>query len=164
MIAGGAGAVVVSWNAAYRANWNLPFNADHGWCWFAVALMSLFGIGFLVGGFCLMKYSKRLISFRVDFFANGFCHRAHGLAESVFWSEVACVRKTNLYQRLPLLKGAAKAFMPTVESNYYTVVMKSGKKIIFSGNDVQPIRRFGQLLVTQASAKSIPWEVVEERC
>jgi hypothetical protein len=163
MVVGGAGAAIAALYAAHRAEWKLPFKVDHGWCWFAVGLMVLFGVGFLIGGVSLMRRSKRLISFRADFFDGGFRRRFRGIVDVVLWADVACVRKTNRYQKLPLVKSSEEAFMPSVASSCYTVVMKSGKTIVFSGNDVQPLHRFGQLLITQAAARSVPCEVVEER-
>jgi hypothetical protein len=163
MIGTGVTGIVMPLHAAYEAHWRLPFNVEKGWSWFAVVLMTLLGTGILIGGIFLARFSKNLISYRVDFYANGFRHRSRRFTEQVLWSEVASVRETIVEENLPLLKGPAKRALPAVESRSYSVVTKQGTEIIFDGNVVQPIRKFGLVLWNQATSRSVPWEIVDER-
>jgi hypothetical protein len=161
LVAGAAG-VCLPLQAAYRLQWNMPLKADHGWSWITVTIIVIFGVGFLIGGVNLLSHCKRLRLFRVDFFTLGFRRYTRHNAENVLWADVACVRRVKLFEKLPLLKGPGRALMPTIQSDYYSVVLKSGKAVTFTGNDIHPIQRFGQLLANQAKAKSIPWEDLEE--
>src|SRR5262249_16939267 len=72
LLVGGAVAIGFPLRAAALADWNLPFDVKKGWSWLAVGGFCLLGVGLTVGGVVLARYSRGLISRRVEVCANGF--------------------------------------------------------------------------------------------
>ena len=102
------------------------------------------------------------MSRRLEFCTGGFRYCSHRPAEDVLWSGVVRAKETILYERPPVLKGAAKFLVPKVASSNYTVVAASGKEYLFTGDSVGRIKQFGKLLRAHAEKLGLPWETEEK--
>jgi hypothetical protein len=71
--------------------------------------------------------------------------------------------ETVLYERLPIVKGAAKAPMQSVKNCSYTVCRDDGEKFEFNGNSVRSVRKLGDSIRDEVHKRNVPWRVVEER-
>lgn len=162
LVGGGITAIGFPLHAAFLAHWNLPLDAQRGWCWIAVGGLSLTGVVLSVCGVVLAAVSRGLISHRVEICRDGFRYCWHRSVEAIPWSSVHSVRETVLHERPPLLKGPAKLLLPEIASTSYTVFTISGKEYRFDKNCIKSIRRFGELLRENAERHSWPWEVCEE--
>jgi hypothetical protein len=160
----GAGVVGLTfvWREVYLAGGDLPLHVQKGMGWSTVALGSVLAAGAIVGGIVLARYSRWLLSHGVDVCADGFCYRVGASGDNVRWSEVASIRETVLYERPPLLKGAAKLLLPKMKSRSFLVTTKAGKDYSFDGNSVKGINRFAELLRKQADRFTLPWDIVEQ--
>lgn len=159
----GLAAIFSSLNGAHQAHWDLPFNVKKGWCWSAVIGFCAIGTVAIVGSILLALYSRRLISRRVEMFANGFHFISNSSSDIVRWSDVRLIRETLLKERPPILKGPAKLLLPQITSYRYTVIMATGKEYDFDGNSIKAIQQFGNLLRERAAALALSWETVEDK-
>jgi hypothetical protein len=162
LVVAGAAAVWFPLWGAYRAGWNLPLNAEKDWSWLTVVLFAVIGVLALWMAAAFAQFARGLIAHRVEVYADGFRHHTRGGVEAVRWADVAGVRETILYERPPVLKGAARLLIPKVASTSYAVATRAGKVYEFDGNAVKAIRRFGRVLRAQADRLALPWETVEE--
>jgi Protein of unknown function (DUF3592) len=162
LVVGGTAAIGLPLREAYLADWNLPVYVKTGWCWLAIGVLAVVGVFLAAGGIVLMRFSKALLSHRVELFANGFRFGPQDSAEVALWTNVVRVRETILYERPPILKGAAKLLLPKIASASYVIVTKSGKEYGFDGNSIKEIQTFAQVLRDLANRLSLPWETVEE--
>jgi hypothetical protein len=163
MIIAGVAFIGFPLRGAYQAHWNLPFKVDKGWCWLAVGLFNVLGVGLVVGGVMLSAYSKRLISSWTEVSPDGFRNCWRGDLASVRWADVSRIKETILHERPPVLKAPANMLLPTVASRSYTITTKEGKEYGFDGNSIKAIKRFGKRLHQEAERIGLPWETVEER-
>lgn len=163
LIAGGGASIVVSLRTAYLRNWQLPFSAETGFSWLAMAGCIALGIGLIVGGVLLAKFIRKLSSRGLILCENGFCYVARGIVDNVLWSEVARLRETVRYNEPSILTGPLHIFMPRSGVSRYTMILRSGKEYAFDGDSVQRIKQLGKLLRDEAFRCSIPYEAVQER-
>lgn len=162
MVAGGAAALGFPLRAAYLADWNLPVSVEKGWSWVAVGLACLMGVFLLLCGYLLSGYCRGLLTRRVELFEGSFRSHFRGGVEDVPWSSVARVRQLVLYERPPILKGAAALILPKLMSTSYELTTTAGKHFVFDGDAVREIRRFGETLKPIAERHSVTWETVEQ--
>jgi hypothetical protein len=162
LVGGGAAAIGFPLHAAQAAGWNLPFDTKIGWSWLAVALVSVIGIGLIIGGVLLAKYVQSLISICVETYTQGFRYHARHSTENVLWLDIIRITETVLHQRPPILKFPASLLLPKVASHSYTVATKFGKEYSVDGNSIKRIKHFGDVLRAQARRLSLRWETVQE--
>ena len=162
LLCGGAAAVGLPVRAAYLAGWNLPMNAKPGWSWSAVGLFCAIGVALLGAGVALAVYARWLAGHRVDMCANGLRQVTPRSVSEVRWADVAAIRETVLYERLPLLKGPAKLLLPKIASRSYMVVTVAGAEHGFDGDSVRHLKRFGVALRAGADGAGVAWQTVEE--
>ena len=148
-------------HGAYQANWKLPFDVKKGWSWLAVGLMTLLGLGVMVGACAMAFYARWLASHQLEVGANGFRRISRSSRDEVLWSEVDRITTCILYERPPILKGPLKLLLPQIASKSYQILTKSGQEHAFDGNDVNNLPRLEALLQQQAQSRGIPWGTVE---
>ena len=123
--------------AARLAGWNLPFNREKGWCWFAVLMLVAIGVGLAIGAVALLLKLRVISARRVELCPGGLRFWSGSIAEEVPWAEVRAIRETTVYQRPPVLKGEAQLLLPKLASKGYTVVAASGKVFACDGNSIK---------------------------
>lgn len=161
-LAGGIAAIWLPLRGAMELHWQLPFNAERGWCWWAVGLAWLLGVVLIGAAAALAVLSRGLIGRRVEFCRDGFRHHSRQSTDTVRWSDVKLIQEQIVYERAPILKGPAQLLVPKKASTSFKIVTASGNAYQFDGNSVRKIRAFGTRLRDTAIRLSLPYEIVEE--
>lgn len=156
LLIGGVAAIGISIRGVYVAGWDLPLDVKKGWSWFAVGLMCLAGVCLAVSGIVLMRYSRGLISHRIEVCTNGFRYCTGPFTEDVLWSDVLLVEETFLHERPPI------RILPKWTSARYTVITVGGREFSFDENSVKSIKRFGKILRAHADFPSQLWKSFEQ--
>ena len=152
LVALSAAAIGFPLHAAYLAGWNLPMRR---WLW--VGALCLLGFGLIVGAIFLALYCRRLLSYRVEVYTNGFRYLSNQSAAVVLWAEVKRVIETLTFMEIidPFSKKTV------VTASVYTLVTVSGKEYEVNSRDIEAIEQFRIVLWEQAVRFSLPWETVQ---
>ncbi len=162
-LAAGVSGVFFPLREAYRAHWNLPFEAKTGWCWFAVGVLNLLGLLMLFVAWFLFTFSRHLMTRNLRIYEDGFQMEIDGKDLSVRWDQIALIVETTVYERPPILKGPARLLLPEIASKRYTLVRNSANEaLVFDGNTVKDIAQFGEILRGVAGLRAIPLTTTEE--
>ena len=102
----------------YPKNAPGPFYVEKGWSWVAVGLSAALGIGAIVVGAFLIRWIRSLSSLRVAVGVHGLSVTRKDGTDVIAWADIISVRETRLYERAPLLKGAAKYALLKVMSKH----------------------------------------------
>lgn len=162
LISGGCAALYFPNKAAIQSHFDLPFWVEKGWCWGAVILLSLLGVGLIVGGLSLIGWMRSLVSLRVSVCQHGLLISEKNSNRVIIWDEIGSVQETHLYERLPL-KGAAKYALPKMMNKIFLVKMKEGESFGFDGNTIKGHTKLAQMIKDETDSRNIAWEIVEEQ-
>ncbi len=163
LVAGGAFLIFWVLRDAVRAGFRFPFWAERGMSWLAGIIFLLIGLGLIVGGWFLLRFVNGLRNLWVKFCTNGLEFRHGSSIENIAWSKITLIRETVMSAHLPIVKGPARALMPVVTNEAYTIITDDGKQFDFSENTIKDIKRFGRLLRDRTNPLGIKYEVVTER-
>ena len=140
---------------------NLPMQAERGHSWFSVGLLSLIGIGLVLGSSVLFYYVTGLFTFRLCVCAGGFYTISRGKMQEFPWCEIKEVHETVLHEKLPIVKGATKLLAPSKESRSYRIVRKDGVKFEFDRNKVPTQELMIEPLKVEMERRKVPWTIEE---
>ena len=159
----GAGAVLLIFmiKTLMETGGNLPLQAERGHSWFSVGLLSLIGIGLLLGSSVLFYYVMGLFTFRLCVCAGGFYTISRGKMQEFPWDEIKEVHETIQHEKIPIVKRPVKHLVPTKESRSYNIVRKDGVAIGFDRNKVPKQELIIKPLKIEMERRGVPW-VVEE--
>jgi hypothetical protein len=129
-----------------------------------IAAHALVVVGILgaCGGVYMFWRMWSLFSFRVRVYSDGFCVVDHGIERVFAWDEISHVNELILNERLPLVKGPAKALMPVKTSRCYSVVRCDGETFDFDANLLPSTSLLAGPLQTAAGQGKFDWHVSEE--
>jgi hypothetical protein len=140
----------------------MPIAAEHGMSWVSAGLFAALALGLFAVGYFLARYARSLSARSVDFCNDGFRYRQGEVCDEVRWEEIDRIREIIIYERPPVVKGAASMLIPKKASHSYHVFCKSGKEYNFNGDSVKEIGRLGALLRERAEGRGLAWEVLED--
>lgn len=157
--AGGAALTALAWLAPWSDD-DFDGSLDK-WMilvgWFAV------GIGAIIGGISLARFTLQLSKREVDLYELGLrCADRNGSRE-ITWSRVREIRESIVYERLPILKGPANLLTPKISSRDYMLLLDDGSELQFDGNSVKRIGRFAKLLRERAKVAGVEWVVIDNK-
>jgi hypothetical protein len=104
---------------------------------------------------------RSLLSFRVFLHENGLAQRSGANQDLVLWSDVVTMKEIVLYERPPLLVGAAQYLLPKFASRTYAVWCRDDRKFGFSVHSIKNVDRLGEMLRQVSLDRGIPWMVQE---
>jgi hypothetical protein len=162
MIGGGGFLTFLAIQGAIESGGDLPFWVDRGWCWGAVGLMTLIGCGLILGGFFLIRWIRSIRTLHVCVGENGFSVTEKKTTQVFAWPEIASVQETHLYERPPVIKGAAKYLIPKIKSQSYIVKRRDQFEFGFNGNTIKGHLALAEMIKLETNARNVPWNVVEE--
>jgi hypothetical protein len=165
LIGAGCAAVYFSTKGVLESEGPLPFwtaEGQTGWSWGAVGLLSLLGIGLMIGGFFLIRWIRSLFSLRVRIGQNGFAVTDKNTTLIVVWEDILSIQETHLYERPPVLKGVAKYMLPKMMSKSFIVNIKDREPFAFDGNTIKGHSKLAQMIKEETDRRNIPWQTVEE--
>jgi hypothetical protein len=139
----------------------LPFWAEEGWCWGAVALCVLLSVGLVIGGGFLIRWLWSLSSLQVHVGDDGFAVTRRDGQQLFMWDRIVHVKETHMYERPPILKGPVTLLLPKMKSKSYSVRRDDQEEFAFDGNTLRGHEAFAELLKARVDGRNIPWEIVE---
>lgn len=160
LIAAGVAALTAfAWIAPWsRADFDGGFEG-----WMPLGIWFAFGVGAIVGGIALVRFTMRLSKRKVDLCEFGLRCIDHDGQRDTMWSDVQEIRETIIYERMPILKGPANLITPKFASRDYTLVMTDGTQMEFDGNAINRIGRFAKLLRERAKELGVAWIVIDNK-
>ncbi len=162
LLVGGGYVSFLSANEFLHGFGHLPFMAEKGKCWGPLVLFFLLGIGLMVGGGFMFRWMRSLSGLRVLIGGNGFVTFSKTESHVFLWSKIASVQETHLFERPPLLKGAARVLMPTVTSKGFLVRRKDNQEFRFDGNTIRDHLELAEMIKKETDPQNILWIIVEE--
>jgi len=161
MIGGGLALGGLAIRGLIESGGQLPLQAQHGHSWFSVGLMLLLALVLVgLGGFFLV-FVRNLSSLKIVLCPEGFYCIQRGETTVFAWDEISLVEEHVLHEHLPIVKGAAKALMPTVASRSYTVRRCDGRVFSFDGNTLPRVETLAVPLSAAMRKRNVPWQVTE---
>lgn len=148
-------------NVVRRYAGRLPFAAEHEMSWLMVGLMVAVAIGLSVGGVFLWRYVQVLRTLTVELCAGGLRVVRGEARDDVPWKQFDAITETIVYERAPIVKGAAKMLVPIQKSMSYELTTKDNKSFRYNADSLQHIAEFGKLLRERATTEGVRWETVE---
>ncbi|MCE9553056.1 MAG: hypothetical protein K8T91_06715 [Planctomycetes bacterium] len=161
MIGGGGFLLYLMTKGLVKSHADLPFWAEKGWCWFAVLGMSVLGGGFIIGGVYMIRYMRSLLTLQVHVGQHGFSVLENHVRRVYAWDDIQAVEETHLYERPPLLKGAAKYFLPKVMSRSFAVKHSDGETFKFNGTSIKQHIALADTIRSHIDPSQVPWEILE---
>lgn len=162
LVGGGCTAAFFAVKGVVDGRGSLPVWQEKGWSWTAVALMGAIGIGLVIGGFFLIRWMRSLFSLRVSVDRDGVSVTERDTTQVFPWQDILLVRETHLYERPPILKGAAKYALPKTMSKSFVVKRKDGQDFAFNGTTIKGHTKLAAIIKEETDARQVPWEIVEE--
>jgi hypothetical protein len=166
MIVSGCALVFLAISGVMESGGNLPVWTERdqkGWSWGAAGIFAAIGICLVVGGVFLIRWVRSLFSFRLRVYQNGFAVSEKKGERVVGWEDILSVQETHLYERPPILKGAAKYALPQTMSKSFIVTVKLGGPVAFDGNTIKGLSKLAKMMQEETGRRNIPWEVVEKQ-
>jgi hypothetical protein len=162
MMGGGCTIAYLMTKGVIESRGQLPFWAEKGWCWGAVALAALLALGLIIGGGILVQWMRSLSALQVHVGNDGFAVSRRDGQQIFTWLQIVSVKETHLYERPPLLKGPAKLLLPKMKSKSYLVRRDDHEEFAFDGNTLRRHEQFAEMIKAQLDGRGVLWEVVEE--
>jgi hypothetical protein len=162
LIGGGCAIILFGAKEIFESRGRLPYWADKGPSWGAVLIMSAIAVGMIIGGTFLIRWMRSLWSLHVYLGEKGFAVSQQHNLDLFIWNQIAQVTETHVYERPPVLKGAAQFLLPKVKSKRYLVTRKDEKQFPFDGNAIRGHEMLAGLIKKQTDPVGVPWAIVEE--
>jgi hypothetical protein len=147
-----------------RAGGQLPLIAEKEPSWVVLGVFALLGGVLIVGAAWLAYWVKSTLGSSIKVCPGGMFSsspsKVHWVAP---WGEIEGVREMVTHEHLPIVKGIARHAMPVRTNRTYAITRRNTTELVFTGNEIKEIGRFGDLLRVEAQARQIPWAVVEVR-
>jgi len=147
-----------------RAGGQLPFVAEKEPSWVFLAAFSLIAFALIAAGAWLGWWVRATKGTAIHFCPGGLFSasqtRVHWVAS---WDRARAIRETVMHEHLPIVKSIARHAMPVRTNHSYSLMRDEGTDLVFTGNEIKEIGRFGDLLRETALTRQIPWERVEVR-
>jgi len=160
MIGGGCAAVYFLVNAVIQSRGSLPFWAEKGWSWGALAIIAAVAFGLVLGGVWLIRWMRSLFSLRVGLGVNGLSVTQKGKTQVIAWSDIVSVEETHLYERV-VSSGLARYASPKVMSQNFLIKMRDSEAFGFDVNIIRGHLLLAQMVKKETDKRNIPWEIVE---
>jgi len=162
MIGGGLALGGFAIRGIVESGGNLPLQVQQGHSWFSVGLMLLLALVLIGLGVFFLVMVRKLFSLTIVLCPEGFYCQQHGATKAFAWDEISLVEEHVLHEQLPIVKGAAKALMPTVASRSYTVRRCDGQTFDFDGNTLPRVEALAVPLSAAMRKRNVPWQVTEQ--
>lgn len=162
-LGGGVFAIYTATRALIRAGWDLPFWQEKGWSLGAVGLAAVLGIVVIGVGVFLIWVARDIAERTIYLCEHGFWYSARSKVRVFPWKEIASIKETVMHEKLPLVKGPARALMPTKTSSSYLVRRADGETFNLTASDTSGFGELAGMLKHKAEEMQIPWEIIETR-
>ncbi len=145
-----------------RSGGKLPIYHERDISWVVMAICFLLCAAGILVTFFFVKLVLYYRSLKFQFSAGGFCRVAGEKVDRFDWDDVVSITETQLHERAPIVKGPASVLVPRRTSHLYAVMRADGETCHFNGDSVRELKKVAEILRTEASARAIPWEIVEQ--
>lgn len=129
--------------------------------WGKASITGILGILLCVGSPFLIWWLSKLKKLVIHYHEYGLGVEG-GQAMKFTWADVVKVKETRMSQKMPIVKGAAKHFAPTMHAKNYIVHLKNGQELFFGPNEVDDPESLGFKIKEKTAHLKIPWEVEED--
>jgi hypothetical protein len=111
------------------------------------------GVGFF-------RAARRIRSFWLIVYRDGFVCKERGKLEVFRWDQVACIEETITHEYFPLKMGL-KYLFPLGESHAYLIRRRDGGSVRLDGSVVKRLDQLEETLLTEAQRWRVDWQTKE---